>query len=63
MIDIKNLQKAYQTTEKSIPILKGISLEIKKGEKIAIIGKSGSGKTTLLNMITGIDSPDSGHVF
>ena len=44
-------------------ILKGIDLEIKSGESVAIIGASGSGKTTLLGMLAGLDAPSSGDIF
>ena len=62
MIHISGLNKRYFTVDGEITALDNVSLDIKKGEFIAIIGKSGSGKTTLLNMIAGLDNPDSGSI-
>ena len=62
MLIIKHLNKKYSTVDGEIIALDDLSLQIKKGEFIAIIGKSGSGKTTLLNMIGGLDTPDQGSI-
>ncbi len=51
------------TTEGQLTILKGIALEIKKSESVAIVGASGSGKTTLLGILAGLDTPSRGQVF
>jgi putative ABC transport system ATP-binding protein len=59
---LSNVTKIFRFDNKNIQVLKGITLEIIKGEIILLTGKSGSGKTTLLNMITGIDKPTSGTV-
>ncbi len=64
LLQLKNISKGYgqKGTHSFRPVLKELTLEIEKGEKIAIIGSSGSGKTTLLNLIGALDLPDSGEV-
>ena len=63
MLKIRNLNKKYFTVDGEIVALDNVSLQVNRGEYIAIVGKSGSGKTTLLNMIGGLDIPDSGRIF
>ncbi len=63
MIDIRGIDKYYQSPAGDYHALKGIDLCICGGEFVSIIGKSGSGKSTLLNMITGIDRPTTGEVY
>ena len=63
MIDLRQVDKYYQSAAGDYHALKGIDLCICGGEFVSIIGKSGSGKSTLLNMITGIDRPTTGEVF
>ena len=58
MITTKNLKKSYGSLE----VLKGVDLEIPKGEIVSIVGASGAGKTTLLQIIGTLDSPDSGEL-
>ena len=64
LLQLKHINKGYgqSGTHSFRPVLKDLNLEIKKGERIAIIGPSGSGKTTLLNLIGAIDLPDSGDI-
>jgi ABC-type lipoprotein export system ATPase subunit len=63
LIDLRGVEKIYQTDAGEFPALKGIDLQIGKGEFVSVIGKSGSGKTTLINMLTGIDRPTGGEVY
>jgi putative ABC transport system ATP-binding protein len=56
------LTKTYQLGDRTVQVLKGVTLNVAKGEFVALCGPSGSGKTTLLNLISGIDRPSSGIV-
>ena len=56
------IAKAFQQGEKTIEVLKGLDLEIKSGESLAIIGESGSGKSTLLSLLAGLERPDVGKI-
>ncbi len=62
LIEIKNLVKTYKTPAGDFTAVKGIDVEVQRGEFVAVIGKSGSGKSTFINMITGIDRPTSGEI-
>src|SRR6266508_2272945 len=62
LIDMRQIVKTFQSTAGSFTALKGVDLQIDRGEFVAIIGKSGSGKSTLINMLTGIDRPTTGEV-
>jgi ABC-type lipoprotein export system ATPase subunit/CRP-like cAMP-binding protein len=62
LIEIKNLFKTYQTPAGDFTAVKGMNVEVQRGEFVAVIGKSGSGKSTFINMITGIDRPTSGEI-
>lgn len=62
MLQLKKIKKSYKTGEFVQHALKGIDLEFRKNEFVAILGPSGSGKTTLLNIIGGLDKYDSGDL-
>ena len=61
MLKISQLHKSYPIGDSSLHVLKGIDLEVKSGEMVAIMGSSGSGKSTLLNIIGILDEHDSGE--
>jgi len=61
-VSVQNVVKIYQRDSQQIKVLDGLSLEVPKGEFMALMGPSGSGKTTLLNLIAGIDRATSGTV-
>ena len=62
LIQMREVVKTFKNAAGEFTALKGVDLDIRRGEFVAIVGKSGSGKSTLLNMITGIDHPTSGSV-
>jgi lipoprotein-releasing system ATP-binding protein len=63
IIKIKNLKKEFIDNDSSLVIFENTNLEIRQGEKIAIVGASGSGKSTLLSLLAGLDKPSQGEIF
>ena len=63
IIKIENIKKAFRTEEIETWALGGVSIEVKKGEFVAIMGPSGCGKSTLLNILGLLDNPTEGHYF
>ena len=61
-LEIKGIKKSFGAGESYVDVLKGIDLEIEKGEFCVLLGPSGSGKSTLLNIIGGIDGADAGSI-
>jgi putative ABC transport system ATP-binding protein len=62
VIELRDVCKSFPVGDTTVQVLKNISLQVRAGEFIAIVGQSGSGKSTLLNMLTGVDRPTSGEV-
>ena len=62
MIAIRDLHKTYVTGVHTIPVLVGLNLNVRTGERLAILGKSGSGKSTLLHLLAALERPTSGQL-
>jgi len=62
VISCRDLRKTFIIGKEDVPVLKGINLEVQRGERIAIVGASGSGKSTLLHLLGGLDKATSGSV-
>jgi len=62
ILHVENVERTYTIGKTTLEVLKGVSLEIKAGETVAIMGESGSGKSTLLHVMGGLDNPKAGTV-
>jgi putative ABC transport system ATP-binding protein len=62
IIQVENIHKSYLMGKEAVPALRGISIEVGRGEMLCLMGPSGSGKTTLLNLLGGLDEPSRGHI-
>ena len=62
IIDVHNITKTYDTGSVSVQALRGVSVQVAKGEMVAVMGPSGCGKTTLLNCLSGIDDVSGGRI-
>ncbi len=62
LVRLSGVTKGYREGDRVRPVLRGIDLTVRSGEFVALVGPSGCGKSTLLNLVSGLDSPDSGKI-
>ncbi|MGN1150432.1 MAG: ABC transporter ATP-binding protein, partial [Sutterella sp.] len=62
VIDVEHLAKAYSEGSRPVEVLRDVTLRVRKGETVAILGSSGSGKSTLLHAVGGLDAADAGTI-
>lgn len=62
MLTVRHLTKSYRSAQEQVAVLRGVDLDVARGESVALTGESGSGKSTLLHLIAGLDAADSGEI-
>jgi putative ABC transport system ATP-binding protein len=62
IIQVDNVHKSYLMGKEAVPALRGVTINVQRGEVVCLMGPSGSGKTTLLNLLGGLDEPSRGHI-
>ena len=62
MLSVRNLIKSYRSAGEPVHVLRGVDLDVARGERVALTGESGSGKSTLLHLVAGLDAADSGSI-
>ena len=62
LLSVRNLQKSFVEGSQEIHVLRGVSLELAEGERIAVVGESGVGKSTLLHLLGTLDRPTAGEI-
>ena len=62
MLVVENVGKSFTTAQGTLPVLRGVDLQVATGTSLALMGESGSGKSTLLHLIAGLDRPYSGRI-
>ncbi len=63
LLEAREVQKTYSLGKRTLNVLRGVSLEVKRGEFIALRGASGAGKSTLLHLLGGLDAPNAGDIW
>ena len=63
LVKLDKVSRIFQMGEVSVRVLHEVSIDVRRGEFLAIVGPSGSGKSTILNLVGGLDAPSSGQIF